>query len=555
MKKLIDSSNTPQKVFGENGDIQFNTSGSPILDLIAQGPDTFLEKSKQADVQRYVNLVRKAASEDLDFATKVARHFRDRANGQGLKEQPLLFIATLHNQLDLEQILKILAVFNEKKEGSINLKRMDLVDLVKILAWHHYIYGVKSKLSYNLCKAFATIISNHEDPIGAVLNIKNREIPYDSTNDKQVSIIDIIGIIKGFKEPKIPNDLLREYQLHLYPRHRGGRYYHIPTATQKAEEYRNYFKGNIKDKVPDGITFEKVLCTGRQKDIAYMVRNNRISNTQLKLNLQTILNIMKVDEVCEIFEERDIYFFPHELYGMAKAFYKGTKHTKISPEGQKVVESLFTKLVAKYKQECTRTVICLGDTSGSMAEPLSKKSTILQSEFSAFMSFFAAQVCSHKVFGTWDSDARLFRTTNGTIKELMSEHLYSDCSTDVVNAIKTTGKYFADNKIKAPQYICLISDMQFNQVAPVRGDSKRSNSINAAIAEYRKLTGVDLQIIYWNVNSNTTPVTADSSGALLIGGFSASNLDSVFGIVNTTSEEKELSPKDLIELIKETYAD
>lgn len=549
-----------QLALGENLDVQFTSSGDALVDLVAKGADTLLQKKSKEDVTRYIRMVKSAAKQDADFTLKIARYFRDRQKGQGLKEQPLLLLAILDGNLTKEEITSVLTVYPGKQDGSIPFNKIDFLDLVKILAWHKYIYGTKAKLSYEMCSVMARVINQSENALEQVLRYKSRDIQYDIDNIVQVSIIDILGIVKGFTSDdlKLPDDVRAEYEQHLYPRYRGKNY-GVDAVNAMAKEQREYFKGELPPGyVPEGITFEKVLARGDTKGVKRMLLDNRISTAQFKVNLATILNTLSVKEVESLYEKHKFNLFPHEILGMAMAFNNGTEYTKANENGVRFADKLLLDSVVKYKQRVKKRVLVLGDTSGSMSQKLSEKSTVSQGDFASFMSYFASQVSSTYVYGTFDSTARLYKMgTTPSMKEYFQAHKESDCGTNFVAAVKATADYFS-KRADAPEVIAVISDMQWNAVGAswnlaATAAKGRAATLREASEYYKKKTGIDPELILWNVQANTMPAT-NQDGLMYISGFSAANCDLLFGIVEEARQEKrKMNPEDILTHIKKTY--
>lgn len=567
MKKIYSSSvsnsapKSPKvtKVVGENGDVQFSSSGSGIIDLLANGADKFIQKSNQDAVNKFKTLVLNAFKENKDLTKKAARYFLDSENGQNLKEQTPLLLAILTNELSFEDVIKILTINPEGEEGALALNEVDYLTMVRTLSWNHYLNGRDSKLGFGTCRAFAEIIFNDPYCLQKVLQFRSRNLQYDTTNDHQVGIIDVLGIIRNFKSPKMPEELAKEYDEYLYPRYRRQRY-HVKPQTALGKKYYQFFKGELKSgEVPNGISFDKVMSMGNKAAIRKMIIDGRLSNTQFKINLNTVIELLTDNEIEQVFSKRKFNLFPHEILGMAKAFLIGTAYTKANNKGVEIANEMLKTSIREYKTKVKENVIFLGDTSGSMRIPLSEKSTIYRDDFSSFMSYFASQVCSHKTFGVWDSDAHLFDNKGKCdIKEFLTTQMSSNANTNVYNAIVSTGQYFANKpKEQIPTTICLISDMQFDQVINPRYSFAKSKteslSVEAAKKEYKKITGITPKIVFWNVDGRTVPSTKNDD-VLLISGFSANTADIIFGILNeNTKTESKLEREDLVKVIDSRY--
>lgn len=546
---------------GENLDVQFTSTGDALVDLVGKGADTLLQKKSKEDVTRFLRLVKSAYKQDPELTIKIARYFRDRQKGQGLKEQPLLLLAALDGNLDKKQIKEVLMVHSTNKEGAIPFNKIDFLDLVRIMAWHKYIHGAKAKMSYALCITMAEVINKSDNALEQVLRYKSRDLQYDVDNEVQVGIIDILGIVKNFDGPnvKLPDDVRDEYDQHLYPRYRG-KIYGVDAVNAMAKEQRAYFKGELaKGYVPEGITFEKVLARGDTAGVKKMLLDGRISTAQFKINLNTILETLSVPQVEALYEKHKFNLFPHEILAMGKAFKFGTEHTKKNANGVRFVDQLLTESILAYKQRIKKKVLVLGDTSGSMSGALSKMSSVSQGDFASFMSYYASQVSGTYVYGTFDSTARLYEMKKSpSMEDYFKAHRESDCGTDFVAAIKAVANYFAKRKDIAPQVIAVISDMQFNAVIgsySMRStlSSGRAGTISEAVSYYKSKIGFEPELAYWNVNANTTPELAQD-GVICISGFSANTCDMLFGVTeNSREERRKINPQDVIKEINKNY--
>jgi hypothetical protein len=547
------------RMLGENNDVQFDTSGDSLVDLIANGPDTFLQKHESHNVERYRRLLNSSYIQNPKKTLKILRYFRDRSKGQALKEQPLLGIAILMNQLGAEEMMTVLNVHKSQRPGSVATKMVDFLDLAKILAWHKYLHGKAAKVSSAFLSVCSAVIGSADSDraMMQVLRYKGKNVSYTTDNSKQIGVIEILGMIQKdlcTTQPEVYSELTG----FLYPRYRDHKYGTFPVGKLATEQWQ-YFKGlKPSGVVPQGISFEQVLAQKDTEGLKTLALSGRMSPYQLKINLSSLMRVLSKKELKKLVASKDLSFFPHELFAMGKAFKQGTKYTQPSPEGLALVNVLLEDLISKYKQTVKKNVLILADTSGSMCQPLSRKSTIMQNEFASFMSYFSSHVNSSKVFGTWDSTVHLYRSANvPSIEDIMDARLHSDMNTNIVQTLKATADYYKENSISAPEVICLISDMQFDAAQDggfyFRG-TRRSEAVEVGINYYKMITGVDPQIVYWNVNSNTVP-SVEKEGVLMLSGFSANTTDIVFGLINQSEDKpgQKLTPQDILEYIDTHY--
>lgn len=563
MKKIYSSvqnsiSPTVNKVIGENGDTQFTSTGSGIVDLISNGADKFLQKEHIDSVKRFSTLVENAFKENPTMTKKIARYFLDQENGQGLKEQTPLLIAVLNDRLSYDDVMKILTINPTGFDGAIEPSNVDYLTLVRILAWHHYLNGKSSKLGFGTCRAFAEIIHKDPNALAKIYQIRSKNIAYDSKNNFQVGIIDILGITRNFAFPVMPETIKQEYENYLWPRYRNQKYATKP-FTAYGKKIRQFFKNELPSgEVPHGVSFTQVLSTGNKAAIRKMMTDGRLSNTQIKLNLNTAIELLTNDEINSLVEKRNFNLFPHEIYALGLAFGKGTANTQPNPKGIEIANNMLAKMVKEYKaNKGLKNVLFLGDTSGSMYPKLSEKSSVSRAEFSAFMSYFSGLVCPHGTFGIWDNSAHLYRVGNKVEIESFYKNIQpSNANTNVVNAIKTTADFFSNSKHIAPETICLISDMQFDQATSEYdyiNNKRTSVSIQVALDYYKEKIGFIPSMVFWNVAAPTVP-SAEEKGVMMISGFSANTLGMILGIQETnTTKEKTLERKDVVELINNIY--
>jgi len=553
MRKLNTS-----RVIGQKGDLQFDGSGNHTIDLVANGADKLIQKNDKSVVLRYKKLVQDSYQQDPALTLKIGRYFRDDENGQNLKEQPLLMLAVLDGQITDEEIQSVLTVHPLRtQDGARPLDETPLLELVKILAWHKYLNSKDSKLSPDMLSVWAKIFKvkadeNIDNLLAEVIKLKNTRVQYDTENKLQVGIVDVIGIIRNRADfPKAVKD---EYAGYLYPLKRGQNYKARPVS-EVAKKWNKFFKGELSEnEVPQGIDFLKALNSKNKAACLKLLQEGKISNAQLKINLKNIVELVGEDEVTKLITKRNWNLFPHDILAMGMAFYQGTAHTGKSAAKANMAEIMFGKLLAEYKTKVKNSVLFFADVSGSMCQPLSKKSTINQDDFAFFMSFFAANVSDHKVLAQFGSTAHLMECSkNPTLKEFIETPRAGDCSTNMYGCVVEVANYFKKVKKQAPKVLAFISDMQFDSCARPHYSSNKSNTVSAALLYYEQTTGVKPQLVFWNVAASTVPAT-EQDGVLLLSGFSANTADIVFGIINTSTEEnRQMSTQDLLNSINNTY--
>lgn len=566
MQKQIDI------VEGENGDQQFDTSGDACLNLLAQGPDTLLTKgdeTSRANASRYFNLVNDAWNQNPKLTRQLLRYFRDRAYGQQLKEQSMLGLAVLSEHMDSSEIMEILRVHNdENKEGAVKTSRVDLLDLVRILAWHKYFYGKNAKVSKNLLNVFSKVLNKRDYCIEQVLKYKARTIPYtDGGREPSVGLVDILGMVRHSSSYPLPHEVAAEYDGYLRPYYREGQYYATPVGTL-AQQQHDYFLGNLTPgDVPRGITVEQVLAHKDDEGFANLVRENKLSPYQVKSNLHKIAQVVNEDELLEQIERTNANMFPHEIFAMAQAHKKEDFSSPCSlgldDREYTLEDALLRRAVNAAKTKNNKRVLVMADTSRSMSVPLSKNSSVSQLQFAIVMSFFAAHASKTGVFAEWGNRATLtkIKTATPSWNEVASINLKGDCGTNIVQSIEDVADYFAKHggPAKAPEVLCLISDMQFNQCQTYYSYGTRrgrSESIQQGIDYYQKTLGFEPEIVFWNVNANTTPAVKQN-GVLLMGGYSPANVQRLFSAIEETVVEdgnhKELDPDAILNWVQTHY--
>lgn len=569
----------PKRVLGENQDLQFDSTGNALVDLVAQGPDTLLERvGGRAGADRFRRLATAAFGADPVVTTQIARFFRDRAKGQGLKEQPLMLIAVLHDQLTLAQMQSILTVHAGEAEGYRRHDRLDLLDLVRILSWHHYFNGRDSRVSDQLRDLFAWAVHSHQFQVEQALKYKSRDLAYVDDGSKGVGLVDVLGIIRNHEAYPMGADLRAEYSEYLYPRFRGHRYGATPVSDLGIAQ-RRYHVGELPEgEVPRGIRVEQVLAKGDTAGFMTLVREGRLSPYQVKSNLGNIATKLSAEDARAVAGQLPLNIFPHELWAMGKAFAgidgdpvigygwgfaRGARkatYTKPNKHVVTVINAWLQRLVETWQDIAQRRTLFLADVSGSMSGPLSRNSTVSQGEFAAFMSYFAGYVRGDRVFGTWDDEARLFESgRNPGIHDFEGCRFDWNGSTDIVNSTKTVADWYATNKPQAaPEALVYISDMQFNNCGPGTRRSKAdddvySPAVNAALNYYRDKTGIKPELVFWNVDANTTPAV-QQGGVLMMGGYAPANISLCFGAINEASETQQpLNPEAILDWIKDHY--
>jgi hypothetical protein len=566
-----------EQVIGKKGDIQFNSSGNALIDLLFKGPSLYLDRRAPDIMERVYklrNLSIAAFEEDRNITIKIIRYFRDKTQ-QGLKDQPLFMIAALDDKLSFYDILSILEVHNDTKiEGAIDLKHSNLLDLVKIFAWHKTLNGKNSQISKNLFSVFSKIVSENSTCLEQVLRYKTRNIRhnFDSNIRITVGILDILGIIRNSTMFPLPEEVANEYDQYLYPRYRNKDNSVLPVSAM-GKEHRQYFKGELPPgSVPVGVSLEQVLERKDSQGLLNLYRSNRLSKQQIKVNLIHLLELVTAEEAKEIGNNLPI-MMPHEAYAFAsiltdnhlyhKTITRSHKHTSLSNTNcnRIVADIAFQKIVDKYKTESTSSVLCLADVSASMDSiKLSEESSITGRQFSAIMSYFAGHISGHGIFGTWANDALFWQAdSTPSVVDLVQSGINGHWTTDLINSLKTTAKRFKDTKFK-PKTIAFISDMQFNAAINSRTTSisgtTKSLSFQEGIEKFKEIAGYTPNIVFWNLASETTPAL-EQDGLLLISGFSAANIKLMLGIAEETNQNKvqpsKIDSKSQLQFIDQHY--
>jgi len=553
----------PNRVVGENDDLQFDSTGETFNDLIALGADTLLEKTReeaQPKIAQFVETTQNCYGEDPFTTGQVIRYFRDRRRGLGLKEQPALAIACLHEHIAAEEVLDILQVQPQGEEGAVSPRRTDFADLTRIVGWHHFLYGRDAKLGQGVLDAMYEAIQNRDDVISHILRYKSVGSTYTKEGNVQVGIIDILGILKARIQSEMP-ELWREYSDYLYPRFRQHKYGARPTS-EVGEKQRQYFAGELDPGVvPPGIRMEQVLARKDVEGLKTIVGDGRVSDYQLKINLGGIARQLGGQAVSALSDRlADLRLWPHEILAMAKAFKAGTKHTPASPHCLAATDELLRHTVERYANDANRKVLFLGDTSGSMWFPISERSTIQANEFATFMSYFGSMIGGLPYWGEWGSDAYMYDTPSSPdTGEFLDHHYRGDCGTDVVNAVRTAVDHF---KVRPPEehpdVICLISDMQFNRVAGGYGGStaKAAATVEAALDYAEQHLGRRPVLAFWNVSAKSVP-SCEDSGVLHLSGFSANAADVLFKAIEDQPADGvargDVFPDDILDVIRDRY--
>lgn len=557
-------------VEGENGDQQFESSGDACMDLLAQGPDTFLTKGDEgsrANASRFFNLVNDAWNQNPKLTRQLLRYFRDRAHGQQLKEQSMLGLAILSEHMNSSEIMEVLRVHNdENKEGAVKTNRVDLLDLVRILAWHKYFYGKNAKVSKSLLNVFSKVLNKRDYCIEQVLKYKARTIPYtDGGREPSVGLVDILGMVRHSSSYPLPDEVAAEYDGYLRPYYREGQHYATPVGTL-AQEQHDYFLGNLTPgDVPRGITVEQVLAHKDDEGFANLVRKNKLSPYQVKSNLHKIAQVVNEDELLEQIERTNANMFPHEIFAMAQAHKKEDFWSRwslgLDDREYPLEDALLRRAVNAAKTKNSKRVLVMADTSGSMGSPLSKNSSTTKLQFAVVMSAFAAHASETGIFAEWGNRAilRKLKAAQPNWRELAKIELKGDCGTDIIRSLKDVADYFAKHggAANAPEVVCLISDMQFNSCLGWGGNRRgRSNSVQEGIDYYQKILGFEPELVFWNVNAKTTPAVKQN-GVLLMGGYSPANVQRLFSAIEETvvedGDHKELDPDAILNWVQTHY--
>jgi hypothetical protein len=535
-----------------NGDVQFTSTGDATLDFISKGASVFLDRLSDdihKKVSDFVSLAKGAFKEDQETACKIARFFRD-STGQKLKEQPLLFIASLADELSEEQIESILTV-QPSGPGSISLNRVKVIDLVKTVAWHKTLNGKDAKLPIALRNVVTKTLASNEKLLIQVLKNKTKNVRFHFgiKEKKSIGVLDLLGMVVNNKIYPISEEVVREYKEYLYPRYRC-KDNSVQPVNEITKMHRAYFQGKLKSgDVPEGITPEQLLQRKDTKGLASLAKRGELSQRQIKANLNLLGTLLSDDEYIKLTKNL-IIDMPHELYSMALS----CEHNSIF---RKACDQLLVKLIDKYKEINKKNVICLADTSASMNYPTLTKNTLITPDlFAVIMSYITAHCSGHRIFGEWAGDAHLFRASKTPFfEEFMTAKFKHNVNTDVVNCIKTVANSFASKGDPVPEVLVFISDMQFYSAIPFKSSKAQniSQAVSVGIDYYKSKTGIEPEIIFWNVTASTTPAIK-KNGVLQMSGYSANNISLMFGAVNDSADKAELlDPEAIINYVRTHY--
>jgi hypothetical protein len=185
-------------------------------------------------------------------------------------------------------------------------------------------------------------------------------------------------------------------------------------------------------------------------------------------------------------------------------------------------------------------VLPMCDVSGSMSTPVSGSKNLSCMDVCVSLGLYLADKNTgpfKDMFLTFSEKSRI-EILRGNLIQKLDQLQSADwgMSTNLHSAFNAVLKVATEQNVapeQMPQYILIMSDMQFNHCA------KHDNSAMEMIERKFAAAGYTVpNIVFWNLNASKgqSPVTFDKSGAALISGFSPAIMTSVLGAKTVTPE-------------------
>jgi len=185
-----------------------------------------------------------------------------------------------------------------------------------------------------------------------------------------------------------------------------------------------------------------------------------------------------------------------------------------------------------------KNILPIVDTSGSMTVSVSGSIQAIHVAMGLGLYIAEKQESDFKdVIMTYSDDSRLVKLTGASVYSKYKQMPSIVGSTNIQAAYDNILKFAKDNKVPKkdmPEYLLIISDMEFNQ--GVTGETNHETATKKFDAAGYKLP----KIIYWNVNARNAqyPVTTHDANTCLISGYSPAIMKAVL-----TGELEQFSPE------------
>lgn len=205
--------------------------------------------------------------------------------------------------------------------------------------------------------------------------------------------------------------------------------------------------------------------------------------------------------------------------------------------GDKKMADLQFASLPNFMEESNARIMTIADTSGSMSVQVS--GSIAAIDISQSLALYCSDKLGkdnpfYRKFMQFCDESKLTDWSQyKTISEALAGRLFNGAvgSTNITKALDTLlsyGKMFNATAEQMPNYLLIVSDMQFD--GGVHASSASKTVVEDALTKWTDAGYETPSVIYWNTAGNAgSPSKATASNTALVSGFSPTILKSIFG--------------------------
>lgn len=486
MKNEFNKTNTT------NGDLQFKSTLDSVLDLFAKGG-----AMRRASDSEITSLVSKAFADDKELALKTLFYLRDCRGGQG--EKRVFQLGLLHlSTVDADSVVKVvehLAEYGSWKDSVVMLDAKSA--------------KVRKAVLKTLTKQLLADLEAHEK--GESISLLAKWLPSENASSRASKAkAKMIRKEIGFDARtyrKILSKLRAKINL-------------VETSMSKKQ-----FTDIDYSKVPSQAMMKYRSAFARQNPDGFgeFIEDLKSGKTEVKAST------LAPHQIVEKFTENHYYY----------------RYGGNSDVNETLLDQMWKALPNSI--EGSSNALVMADVSGSMFG--GSPSPI---DVSVALAIYIAERNTgafHNHFMTFSSNPALVTVKGTTIGEKVRNAIEEDwgMSTNLEKAFNSILKIAVDNGVsqdELPSQLIIVSDMQFNHC------TKPNESVFTNAKSNFEAHGYTLpDVIFWNVNASTLPVTKDETGVALVSGFNPV-------VMKNIMEAKDLNPvKMMLDVVdSERYA-
>lgn len=480
-----------------NGDSQFESTLDSVLDLFAKGGA--MRNQSDSDITK---LVSKAFSDDKELTLKTLFYLRDARGGQG--EKRIFRLALNHlATTDSDSVIKVLGHVAEY--GSWK----DLVLLLDVKS-----VKVRTAILDVLTKQLLADVDSEMN--GESITLLAKWLPSENASSK---------------DSKMKARLIRS---HLKVDAKTYR-----KVLSKLRAKINLVETAMSDKKFKEIEYSQVPSQAMLKYRNAFNRQNPEGFGQYMEDLKSGKTEIKATTIA-----------PHEIVSKFTGGGGWSGLGSLGETEETTLDQLWKSLPNSI--EGSSNALVMADVSGSMFGG----SNVSPIDVSVALAIYISERNTgayHNHFMTFSSNPSLVSVKGTTIGDKVRNAVKEDwqMSTDLEKAFNKILHVALENDVsqdELPSQLIIVSDMQFNECVRYGGTGtsgrygygSSANRIDSSVFKNAKASfaqhGYKLpDIVFWNVNASTLPVTKDENGVALVSGFNPS-------VMKYIMQSKDLNP-------------